>query len=80
MTGRPHITGEAGRYFPGYPNLAPIKPREEDIVDYVTMRLKKDAEMDAMDGKLEADILRIIPDRILGSYVSSLASESRTIG
>ena len=78
VTGRPHIRGEVGGYFPGYPNLAPIKPTEEDIVGYVTMRLKKDSERDAMNRELEADILRIIPDKISGSYVTSLASESKT--
>ena len=79
ITGRPHIRGEVGGYFPGYPDLAPISPTEEDIVGYVTRRLKKDTELDAMNRELEADILRIITAKISGSYVRSLASESKTI-
>ena len=73
ITGRPHIRGEVGGYFPGYPALAPINPTEEDIVEYVTRRLKKDTELDAMNRELEADILRIITSKISGSYVRSLA-------
>ena len=74
VTGRPHIREEVNKYFPGYPDLAPIKPTEEDIREYITMRLKKDSELDAMDAELEADILRIIPDRISGAYVTSVDS------
>ena len=80
ITGRPHIREEVKKYFPGYPGLAPIKPTKEDIEGYITMRLKKDSELgDAMDTELEADILRIIPDRISGAYVTSLDSESKVI-
>ena len=80
ITGRPHIQGEIEISFPGYPNLAPIQPTEEDIVEYVAMRLEKDAERDAMNRELEADILRIIPDKISGSYVTSVDSESKVMG
>ena len=34
------------------------------------MRLKNDLELDSMDAELEADILRIIPEKISGAYVS----------
>jgi len=74
ITGRPHIREEVKKYFPGYPDLAPIKPNNEDIREYITMRLQKDPELDAMDMELEADILRIIPDKISGVYVTSLDS------
>ena len=64
ITGRPHIKEEVKRYFPGYPDLSPIKPTEEDIRVYVTMRLRRDLELDAMDPELEAEILTIIHDKI----------------
>jgi len=80
ITGRSHIRMEVGGYFPGYSELALVKPTEEDIRRYVTMRIKKDAEPDAMDRELEADILRIIPDKISGSYVTSVDSEKKVIG
>jgi len=71
ITGRPHIRGEVEGYFPGYPDLTPIKPTEEDIGGYITMRLKRDSEPDAMDRELEADILRIIREKISGAYVTA---------
>ena len=67
ITGRPHIREEVKKYFPGYPDLSSVKPTEEDIRGYVTMRLRKDSESDAMDLELEADILRIIPDKLSGT-------------
>ena len=67
ITGRPHIREEVKKYFPGYPDLSSIRSAEEDIREYVTMRLKKDPESDAMDPELEAEILQIIPDKISGA-------------
>ena len=77
ITGRPYIQDEVKKYFPGYPDLTPIKPTEEDIRGYITMRLEKDLELDAMDAELEAEILRIIPDKTSGAYVTSVDSELR---
>ena len=79
ITGRPHIREEVKKYFPGYPDLSSIKPTKEDIRGYVTMRLKKDPELDAMDPELEADILTIIPDKISGAYVNPAHGESKVI-
>ena len=67
ITGRPHIREEVKRYFPRYPDLSSIKPTEEDIRVYVTMRLRRDLELDAMDPELETDILTIIPNKISGA-------------
>ena len=72
ITGRPHIREEVIKHFPGYPDLNPIKPTKEDIREYITMRLKKDPELDAMDIELKADILRIIPEKISEVYVTSV--------
>ena len=77
ITGRSYIRDEVKKYFPGYPDLTPIKPTEEDIRGYITMRLEKDLEPDAMDTELEAEILRIIPDKTSGAYVTSVDSELR---
>ena len=74
ITGRPHIREEVRKYFPGYPGPLSITPTEEDIRGYVAMRLKNDLELDAMDAELEADILRIIPEKISGVYVMFLGS------
>ena len=80
ITGRPHIRMEVGGYFPGYSEPAPVTPTEEDIRGYVTMRLEKDVELDAMDREFGAEILRIIPDKISGSYVTSVDSKAKVIG
>ena len=72
ITGRPHIREEVKKYFPGHPDLTPIKPTKEDIREYIVTRLARDPELDAMDAELKADILRIIPDKISGAYVTSV--------
>jgi len=68
ITRRPHIREEVRKYFPGCPDQPPIKPTEDDIREYLLMRLEKDLELDAMDTELKADILRIIPEKISGAY------------
>ena len=79
ITGRPHIRGEVRKHFPGFLDLPPVKPTKEDIQGYLTMRLKKDPDPDAMDAELEAEILRIIPDKILGAYVKPVDRELKCI-
>ena len=79
ITGRPYIREEVRNYFPGHPDLPPIKPTKEDIQGYLSMRLKRYAGKDAMDVELEADILRIIPDKISEAYVRPFDSESRLL-
>ena len=79
ITGRPHIREEVKNYFPESPDLPAIKPTEEDIRNYLTMRLKKDSEPDAMDAELKADILTIIPEKISGAYVTPADHESKVI-
>jgi len=79
ITGRPHIREEVRKYFPGHHDLPPIKPTSEDIREYITMRLKRDPEPDAMNAGLEADILRIIPDKFSGTYVTSVDGYSKDI-
>ena len=79
ITGRPHIREEVRKYFPRYPDQPPIKPTEEDIREYLIMRLNNDSELDAMDTTLEADILRIIPEKISGAYVKLTHSVSKVI-
>ena len=74
ITGRPHIREEVKEYFPGYPDVAPIMTTQEDIREYITRRLERDSELDAMDPELEAEILTILPDKISGAYVMSTDS------
>lgn len=71
LTGRPHIRDEVEKYFTETPEMLPISPSEHDIGLYLSMRLRSDPELDAMDEELEADILKIIPEVVSGMYVFS---------
>ena len=75
LTGRLHIRHEVQRYFPNTATMLPIGSRMHDIGLYLTMRLNRDLELDAMDEELEADILRIIPEVASGTYVFSRDEE-----
>ena len=77
LTGRPHIRDEVNKYFPGTAEMLPVSPDQDDIKSYLSIRLSRDPEFDAMDEELEADILRIIPEVISGMYVFSRCAESR---
>ena len=69
LTGRLHIRDEVQKYFPTTADMLPISSRTHDIRLYLEMKLKRDPELDAMDKELEADILRIIPEVVTGTYV-----------
>ena len=69
LTGRIHIRDEVQKYFPGTAEMLPISTSPHDIGLYVRMRLDRDPEPDAMNEELEADILRIIPEVVSGTYV-----------
>ena len=71
LTGRLHILAEVQKYFPGTAEMLPIVSRTHDIWLYLKMRLRRDSELDVMDGELETDILRIIPEVVSGTYVLS---------
>ena len=71
LTGRFHICDEVQRYVPETAEMLSISPSAHDIGLYLRMRLSQDPESDAMDEKLEADILRIIPEAASETYVFS---------
>ena len=63
LTGRPHIAEDVKRYFPKAV-VIPISPNPDDIRNYVEMRLNRDAEPEAMNKDLRADIVRVIQEKI----------------
>jgi len=75
LTGRLHIRGEVQKYFPGSANMLRISSGARDIRLYLEMKLRREFELDAMDKELEADILRIIPEVVSGTYVFSQDDE-----
>ena len=68
-TGRLHIRDKVQKHVFGVGETSPIGSRKHDIGLYLWMRLNGDSE--AMDGVLEAGILRIIPEVTPGTYVFS---------
>lgn len=70
LTGRPHIRGEIDKYLGGKTSIVSIKPSTDDIVRYILSRLSMDTTPDAMDGGLEADILKNVPDRVSEMYMN----------
>ncbi|RPA90821.1 hypothetical protein L873DRAFT_1716542, partial [Choiromyces venosus 120613-1] len=63
LTGRPFVRSEVEKYFPGVQVLL-VSPTTDNIRRYLTMKLDKDTEPDAMDDRLKEEILRIIPETI----------------
>jgi len=63
VTGRPQIETEISRSF-STSVVVPISPKTHDIKKYLEKRLEMDTEPDAMSDALQADILRIIPEKI----------------
>jgi len=64
LTGRPHIGGEVGRHLPQGAALVSISPRKDDIIQYIHTKLAEDTDSDEMDEKLEAEIVKKIPETV----------------
>jgi len=64
MTGRPYILPEIRRRLAGRIASISISPKRDDIITYLHTRLAEDTTPDAMDGALEADILKKIPEDV----------------
>ena len=67
LTGRPHIDDEIVKYFSEAIRI-PLSPTHGDIKSYLEVRLSGDTDPNAMDGKLRADIMRIILEKISERY------------
>ena len=63
LTGRPHIEDEIMKYF-GEVVRIPVIPTQDDITNYLEMRLDHDPDPYAMDGELRANIMRVIPEKV----------------
>jgi len=69
VTGRPHIRSEIERCLAGIVKSLSISPKRDDIIRYLHTRLHEDRTRDAMDGSLEVDILKKIPEDVSEMYV-----------
>ena len=63
LTGRPHVGEDVKRYFPKVV-VIPISPNKNDIRNYAETRLDRDAEPEAMNDDLRANIVRVIQEKI----------------
>ena len=63
LTGRPHVKETIQRYFPKAVAI-PISSNQDDIRDYLEMRLDRDDEPEAMNNDLRADIVKMILDKM----------------
>ena len=68
LTGRPFIRPEVERYFPNVDTIL-VSPTREDTEAFLRIKLDEDPEPDAMDDRLRADIMEIIPETISEMYV-----------
>ena len=75
MTGRSHIRGTVERELGGRVISLSIKPRDDDIVTYLRVRLRKDTSPEVMDSRLEGDIMKSIPQEVPETYVAVGAQE-----
>ena len=63
LTGRPNVEEDIQRYFPKVVAI-PISPNQNDIRNYVVMRLDRDIERDAMSDDLRAEIVKVVLDKM----------------
>ena len=64
LTGRPHIRGEVNKHLAGRAATRSITPTNDDIIRFLRAKLKEDASPDAMDGNLEEEIMKNIPETV----------------
>ena len=76
FTGRPYITVEIEKYFPGNAQFLRIKPTRKDIKRYVKMILDDDPNPAAMDADLRAEIMNWVSETISDVYVAPIFSSS----
>ena len=62
LTGRPHIRGEVEKHLAMMAVTRSIKPTKDDIVIFLRAKLREDTIPEAMDGSLEEEIMRNIPE------------------
>jgi len=73
ITGRPHVLPEIKKRLTKRATSIPISPKRDDIIGYLHSKLDEDTNPDAMDSRLEADILKKIPQDISEMYVEATA-------
>ena len=63
LTGRPYVGGEVGRHFPEGIVLS-ISLQNGDIARYIHTKISEDTTLGEMDARLEAEIVKKIPEGV----------------
>ena len=64
LTGRPHAGGEVEKHLAEGAAFVQINPRNGDIIRYIRKILAEDPFSDEMDERLEAEIIKKIPETV----------------
>ena len=72
VTGRPHIRAEMEKRLAGCVVSVSVCPTKSDITEYLRVRLGEDEMPDAMNARLEAEILEKIPENISEMCVGTM--------
>jgi len=72
IIGRPHVRAEIEKRFTGRVISVSVGPSQNDIMEYLRLRLDEDETPEAMDERLEAEILEKIPQRMSEMYVGGM--------
>lgn len=64
LTGRPHVRSDVETRLPQGVVAVLISPRKGDIIRYIHTKLAEDTTSDEMDERLEAEILRRVPETV----------------
>jgi len=64
IIGRPHVRAEIERRLAGRVISVSVGPNQNDIMEYLRLRLDEDETPDAMDESLEEEILEKIPEKM----------------
>ena len=73
LTGRPHVRCEIERRLGGAAVFISIEPTEDDVLRYLREKLRNDTSPEIMNGALEMDILKTIPEASSETYVEQKA-------
>jgi len=64
LTGRPYVGDEVGKHFLEGASLVMISPRTGEIIRYIHTKLAESTSWGEMDSKLEAEIVKKIPETV----------------
>ena len=79
MTGRPQVRSEVEKRLGGAATFLSIQPTEDGVVRYLRDRLRDDTTPEIMSSKLEAEIMKSIPEANSETYVEMRAREEATL-